>query len=308
MRILFIGTGDIGLPSLNWLLHTPKHQVVAVVTQPDKPAGRKMVLTPPATKLLALERGIPVLQPAKIRHAVAELGAFAPDVAIVVAYGQLLTRAVLDVPRLGCLNIHASILPRHRGASPIQAAIREGDPESGVTIMFMDEGLDTGDILHITRTPISDSETGASLHDRLALLAPAALEHALDLLAAGAAPRTPQDPALATHIGKLTRAHGRIDWTLPAARIARTIRAYHPWPGTHTQLEGAQLKIFSALPHPEVTSCPSPGTVLDSQGKLLVACGTGALELAEVQLEGGKRLPTPAFLRGHPVEPGTRLT
>lgn len=307
MRVLFIGTGDIGLPSLRWLINTPKHDVVAVVTQPDKPVGRKLILTPPATKALALEHSIPVLQPLKIRHAVDDLRPLQADIAIVVAYGQILSRAVLDVPRLGCLNIHASILPRHRGAAPIQAAIRDGDPESGVTIMYMDEGLDTGDILHITRTPLTDSETGASLHDRLALLAPAALEHALDLLAAGTAPRIPQDNTLATHIGKLTRAHGRIDWTQTATQIARTIRAYHPWPGTHTHVDGTQLKIFSALPHPEITSCPIPGTVLDSHGKLLIACGTGALELTELQLEGSKRLPTPTFLHGHPIASGTIL-
>jgi methionyl-tRNA formyltransferase len=307
MRVLFIGTGDIGLPSLRWLINTPKHQVVAVVTQPDKPVGRKLILTPPATKTLALEHAIPVLQPLKIRHALDDLRPLQADIAIVVAYGQILSRAVLDVPRLGCLNIHASILPRHRGAAPIQAAIRDGDPESGVTIMHMDEGLDTGDILHITRTPLSDSETGASLHDRLALLAPAALEHALDLLAAGTTPRTPQDNTLATHIGKLTRAHGRIDWTQPATQIARTIRAYHPWPGSHTHVDGTQLKIFSALPHPEITSCPTPGTVLDSHGKLLIACGIGALELTELQLEGSKRLPTSTFLHGHPLPPGTLL-
>jgi methionyl-tRNA formyltransferase len=307
MRVLFIGTGDIGLPSLRWLINTPKHQVVAVVTQPDKPVGRKLTLTPPATKSLALHHALPVLQPAKIRHAVDDLRPLQADIAIVVAYGQILSRAVLDVPRLGCLNIHASLLPRHRGAAPIQAAIRDGDPQSGVTIMYMDEGLDTGDILLTIPPPLPDSDTGGILHDRLARLAPQALEHALDLLTAGTAPRTPQDNTLATHIGKLTRAHGRIDWTQPATQIARTIRAYDPWPGTHTHLATTQLKIFSALPHPEITSCPTPGTVLDSQGKLLVTCGTGALELTELQLEGGKRLPTPVFLHGHPIASGTIL-
>lgn len=307
MRVLFIGTGDIGLPSLEWLINTSKHEVVAVIAQPDKPTGRKLILTPPATKALALQHGIPVLQPAKIRNAVDDLLALNVDIAVVVAYGQILSRAVLDVPRLGCLNIHASILPRHRGAAPIQAAIREGDSESGVTIMFMDEGLDTGDILHITRTALSDSDTGASLHDRLALLAPAALEEALDLIAAGTAPRTPQDNSVATHIGKLSRIDGRIDWTQSACQIARTIRAYNPWPGTHTHLTKNQLKVFASIPHPEVTSCPIPGTVLESQTKLLVACGTGALELTELQLEGGKRLPISTFLNGHTVAPGTIL-
>jgi methionyl-tRNA formyltransferase len=307
MRVLFIGTGDIGLPSLRWLLDSPDHQVVGVVTQPDKPAGRKLTLTPPATKVMAQAADIPVLQPVKIRHAVEDLLALQPDVAIVVAYGQLLTRAVLDVPRLGCLNIHASLLPRHRGAAPIQAAIREGDPETGITIMFMDEGLDTGDILLTVRTPITEQDTGGSLHDRLAALAPSALAPALTQLAAGTAPRTPQDNARATHIGKLTRAHGRIDWAQDCQQIARTLRAYAPWPGSHTLLSGQTLKIHAAQPRPEITSCPAPGTVLEGHGQLLVACGSGALEITELQAESGKRLPAPAFLHGHPIAPGTRL-
>lgn len=307
MRVLFIGTGDIGLPTLRWLLADPRHEVVGVVTQPDKPAGRRMVLTPPATKTLALQHGVPVLQPARIRNAVEELSALDADVAVVIAYGQILSRAVLDVPRLGCLNIHASLLPKYRGAAPIQAPIKAGDPETGVTIMFMDEGLDTGDILLTVRTPLDGTETGGALHDRLAEMAPAALEQALDLLASGNPPRTPQDNSQASHVGKLSRADGRIDWEQSAEQIARTIRAYDPWPGSHTFLNGATLKIVAATPHPEITGCPLPGTVLDSQGKLLIACGSGALALTELQLESGKRLPTPAFLNGHPIAPGTLL-
>jgi methionyl-tRNA formyltransferase len=307
MRVLFIGTGDIGLPTLRWLLADPRHEVVAVVTQPDKPAGRKMVLTPPATKVLALEHAVPVLQPVKIRHAVEELRAFDADVAVVIAYGQILSRAVLDTPRLGCLNIHASLLPKYRGAAPIQAPIKAGDSETGLTIMFMDEGLDTGDMLLTVRTALDGSETGGSLHDRLAEMAPAALEQALNLLASGNPPRTPQDNAQASHVGKLTRAHGRIDWSQSAEQIARTLRAYDPWPGSHTVLNGATLKVFAATPHPEITGCPLPGTVLDSQGKLLIACGSGALALTELQLEGSKRLSTPIFLNGHPIAPGALL-
>ncbi len=307
MRVLFIGTGDIGLPTLRWLIDSPLHEVVAIVTQPDKPAGRKLTLTPPATKVIAQAAGIPVLQPPKIRHAVEELRALQADIAVVVAYGQILSRAVLDAPRLGCLNIHASLLPRHRGASPIQAALREGDPETGITIMFMDEGLDTGDMLLQSRTPISASDTGGSLHDRLAELAPAALAQSLDLIATGSAPRIPQDPTQATYAGKLSRADGSIDWNLDCERLARTIRAYAPWPGSQTRLHGTVLKIHAAQARPEVSACPVPGTVLASQGSLLVACGRGALELTEVQLEGSKRLPAAAFLNGHPITIGTRL-
>lgn len=314
MRILFIGTGDIGLPSLEWLLSTPEHEVVAVVTQPDKPAGRKLVLTPPEVKVRALAAGLPVLQPPKIRHIVDDLRAFQADVAVVVAYGQILPRSVLDVPRLACLNIHASLLPRHRGASPIQAAIREGDAETGVSIMFMDEGLDTGDVLLMDRMPILPGDTGGSLHDKLALAAPASLERALALIATGHPPRTPQDNTLATHCGKLKREDGRLDWNRPAVDLARLVRAYNPWPGTSCLLPGekpAALKIHQATALPGQDGCPAPGTVLaaDAAQGLLVATGAGLLRLDEVQAEGGKRLKAADFLRGHAqtLSPGAWL-
>jgi methionyl-tRNA formyltransferase len=312
MRVLFIGTGDIGLPSLEWLLATPKHEVVGAVTQPDKPIGRKQVLTPPAVKLVAQKAGLTVLQPPKIRLAVEELKVFEPDVAVVVAYGQILPRSVLEVPRLGCLNIHASLLPRHRGASPIQAAIREGDASTGITIMYMDEGLDTGDILLTHGLAISKEETGGSLHDKLAAMAPAGLERALDLLSAGEAPRVPQDNRLATHCGKLTRIDGCLDWQSSAAQLERTIRAYNPWPGTYCLLPGekpAQLKVHAATANAAAEACPVAGTVVgaDPKSGLIVACGQGLLRLDEVQMEGGKRLPAADFLRGHPLEAGTIL-
>ncbi|HEY1081108.1 MAG TPA: methionyl-tRNA formyltransferase [Prosthecobacter sp.] len=313
MRILFIGTGDIGLPSLEWLLYTPKHQVVGVVTQPDKPAGRKLVLTPPQVKVKAEAAGIPVLQPQKIRHAVEELKAFNADVAVVVAYGQILSRAVLDVPKLACLNIHASLLPQYRGASPIQAAIRAGDAETGVTIMHMDEGLDTGDILLMDRVDISPGDTGGSLHDKLALAAPASLEEALDLIASGPAPRKPQENELASHCGKLKREDGHLDWSLSARELELLIRAYNPWPGTFTLLPGeekpAPLKIHRARVVPEAEACPAPGTVVSSDPKtgLIIACGEGLLALEEVQAEGGKRLAAADFLRGKPLEAGVVL-
>jgi len=307
MRILFIGTGDIGLPSLEWLINTPQHEVVGVITQPDKPVGRKQVLTPPQTKVRALAAGMPVFQPLKIRHAVEELKAFNADLAVVVAYGQILSRAVLDVPPLGCLNIHASLLPRHRGAAPIQAAIRDGDSETGITIMFMDEGLDTGDMLLKRTLPITASDTGGSLHDKLALLAPSALEAALDLITAGNPPREKQDESKVTHVRKLTRQDGKLDWTKPAAELERLVRAFTPWPGTHCLLHGHQLKVHRAsIENAEV--CPAPGTIVraDASG-ILISCGTGLLNLLEVQIEGGKRLPAADFLRGHPLEAGDTL-
>lgn len=304
MRLLFIGTGDIGLPSLEWLIATTRHELVGVVTQPDKPAGRRLVLTPPQVKVRALAAGLPVLQPPKIRHAVEELRAFDADAAIVAAYGQLLSPEVLRVPRLGCLNLHASLLPRHRGASPIQAVIREGDAETGMTVMYMDEGLDTGDILLMERTPVLADDTGGRLHDRLAALAPVALERALDLLAAGTAPRVPQDPALATHCGKLRREDGRLDWSRPAVELERLVRAYDPWPGTFTRLaNGAALKVHRASVTPVSGATAAPGDVLaaDAKAGLIVQCGDGWLRLEEVQAEGGRRLPAAEFLRGHPV-------
>ncbi len=309
MRILFIGTGDIGLPSLEWLLSTPKHEVVGVITQPDKPAGRKLVLTPPEVKVRALAAGLTVLQPPKIRYIVDELKLFQADVAVVVAYGQILPRTVLDVPRLACLNIHASLLPRHRGASPIQAVIREGDAETGVTIMFMDEGLDTGDILLMDAMPILPTDTGGVLHDKLALAAPASLERALDLIAAGHPPRTPQDNALTAHCGKLKREDGRLDWTRSAEALERLIRAYNPWPGTSCLLpDGKPLKVHRATII-EGEACPLAGTIVSADPKvgLIISCGTGLLKLEEVQAEGGKRLPAADFLRGHTLEVGTRL-
>jgi methionyl-tRNA formyltransferase len=310
MRILFIGTGDIGLPSLEWLLSTPKHEVVGVVTQPDKPAGRKLVLTPPEVKVRALAAGLTVLQPPKIRHIVDELKAFKADVAVVVAYGQILPRSVLDVPRLACLNIHASLLPKYRGASPIQAAIRSGDTETGVTIMFMDEGLDTGDILLMDRLPILPSDTGGILHDKLALAAPASLETALDLIASGNPPRQPQDHALSSHCGKLKREDGRLDWSRSATELERLIAAYNPWPGTSCLLpDGKPLKVHRVSLLKDADACPLPGTLVsvDPKTALIVTCGQGSLKLEEVQAEGGKRLPAADFLRGHPLEVGARL-
>lgn len=313
MRVLFIGTGDIGVPALEWLLRCGKHDVVGVVAQPDKPVGRKLVLTPPKVKVIAQAADVPVLQSEKIRRAVDELAALKPDIAIVIAYGQILSRAVLDVPKHGCINVHTSLLPLYRGAAPIQAAIRAGDAETGVTIMFMDEGLDTGDILLTERVPIAPDETGGSLHDKLALLAPAVLERSLDLIAAGNPPRVPQDHSRASHIGKLTREHGHIDWSKSAIEIERTIRAYNPWPGTFCLLpseagKAPHLKIHAAR-IVEGEACPAGGTVVSADPKsgLIVSCGSGLLELTEVQAEGGKRMDARSLLRGHEIAAGTRL-
>jgi methionyl-tRNA formyltransferase len=310
MRVLYIGTGDIGLPSFDWLLSTSKHEVVGLITQPDKPVGRKLVLTPPEVKMRALGAGIPVMQPQRLRNAVDEMKAFDADIGVVIAYGQILSQAVLDTPRLGCINVHTSLLPKYRGAAPIQAAIREGDAETGITIMHVDAALDAGDVILMEKVAIEPNETGGSLHDKLALLAPAALERALDLLATGDAPRTPQDHSRATHIGKLTREHGHVDWSRSAIEIERTVRAYTPWPGSFTNLpDGIALKIHATRLLPNTDACPEGGTVVaaDSQRGLLIASGEGLIEVTEVQAPGGKRMNARDFLRGHPLPVGARL-
>ncbi len=305
MRIVFCGTGDIGLPSLKSLADSPQHKVVGVVTQPDRPAGREMRPRPSAIKIEALARGIPVFQPERLRKDFSTLAGWAPDVMVVAAYGQILPLAVLEIPRLGCLNIHASLLPRHRGASPIQAAILAGDAGSGITIMFMDEGLDTGDILLARPTPIPSTESAGELHDRLAEIAPEALMEALDLLASGQAPRIPQDSALATYAPKLGKRDGRLDWMQPADQLARRVRAMTPWPGASARLNGGILKIHSAG---EGALAGSPGTVLSAgPDGIAVAAGKGSLVLQGIQLEGRKRLSAGDFLRGFPVVPGTKF-
>jgi methionyl-tRNA formyltransferase len=304
MRIVFIGTGEIGVPTLRALLRSSAHELVGVVTQPDKPVGRAQRVQAPPIKAEMGSTSLPIFQPARLRHgeAVAQIGALAPDVIVVMAYGQILPRGVLAIPRLACLNLHASLLPQYRGAAPIQAAIAAGDAETGITVIYMDEGLDTGDILLQTRLALSPNETGGSLHDRLAQLAPATLLNALAQLTAAQAPRQAQDSALATHAPKLTRAHGKIDWAQPAEVIERKIRAFDPWPGTFTVLtepggHSLHLKIFRASVVAQATG--EPGSVsTPNETELLVATGDGTLRLDEVQLEGRHRLPAPEFLRG----------
>ena len=312
MRAVFMGTGEIGVPAFRWLLDSAECEVVAVVTQPDKPAGRKLELRASAIKQLAAERGMPVLQPVKMRapEAVAEIVALRADVIVVMAYGQILPKAVLDAARLACLNLHASLLPRWRGAAPIQAAIEAGDAASGVTVMYMAEGLDTGDILLMRETPITDTDTGGSLHDRLGLIAAEALAEALPLVAAGTAPRFPQDETRANYAPKLTRENGRIDWAATPAEIDRRIRAMNPWPAAHTFLPTPagprQMKVFAGSPQP--VGPAQPGEVLraDDSGLLVGATG-GAVLLGEIQLEGKRRMVAGEFLRGHAIAPGTVL-
>jgi len=303
MRIIFIGTGEIGLPTLQALLKS-RDQVVAVVTQPDKPVGRDQAIEPPPIKKALMSAGVGagalpfVVQPARIKdqEAIEKIRGLRPDVIVVMAYGQILPRDVLHIPRMACLNLHASLLPRWRGAAPIQAAIAAGDSETGITVMYMAEGLDTGDILLQRKIGILPTDTGGSLHDRLAHMAPQPLLESLELLAAGNAPRSPQDNARSTYGPKLKREHGQIDWSESAEAIERKIRAFDPWPGTFTKVGGQNLKIFSAS---VVGLNGKPGEILRSERGLVIAGGKNALSLDEVQLEGKRRMSAAEFLRGH---------
>src|SRR6266850_4051846 len=297
MRIVFIGTGEIGVPTLLALLNS-EHDVVAVVTQPDKRVGREQRIEPPPIKKEIARTRIPILQPARIKdqQATEEIRDFAPDVVVVVAYGQILPRDVLEIPRLACLNLHASILPRWRGAAPIQAAIAAGDCETGITAMYMDEGLDTGDILLKRKIAIASNETGGSLHDKLAVVAPETLAEAILLLDKEKAPRLPQENEFATYASKLERKHGRIDWSETAEAIERKIRAFDPWPGAFMEIDHRHLKIFSAT---TANRKGKPGEISQIDNELIVAAGEDALSLGEVQLEGKKRMSAAEFLRGH---------
>ena len=301
MRIVFIGTGEIGVPTLR-ALQRSEHELGRVVTQPDKPVGREQKITAPPIKKALIAGGpnagpAQTLQPARIkdREAINQIRALAPDVIVVMAYGQILPRAVLEIPKIACLNLHASLLPRWRGAAPIQAAVAAGDREAGMTVMYMDEGLDTGDILLQRKIDISPSETGATLHDRLAQIAPEALLESLRLLAAGNAPRIPQDQALATYAPKLNREAGRLNWNESVEAIERKIRAYNPWPGAFTEFSGRNLKIFAAS---IVDLRGKPGEILRKDRELVVATSDRALSLTDVQLEGKRRMSAAEFLRG----------
>ncbi|MBU6303122.1 MAG: methionyl-tRNA formyltransferase [Verrucomicrobia bacterium] len=299
MRVVYMATGDIAIPTLHRLLAFPGLTLTAIYTQPDRPFGRKLELHPPEIKRHAEAAGIPVCQPEHLAdpEALDQLRGFRPDLIIVMAYGQILRRAVLRLPPLGCINLHASLLPLHRGASPIQAAIRAGDSQTGITVMHVAPALDSGDIILTKSIPILPGETGGSLHDRLAALAPEALAAALPGLIDGTAPRTPQDGSRATWLGKLQREDGALDWSLPAAEIERWIRAFDPWPGTFCSWQGHKLKIFPPVTIARGQGCP--GEILEASGdRLVVACGSDALALDELQIEGRKRLGVRAFLAG----------
>ncbi|MBB5695387.1 methionyl-tRNA formyltransferase [Roseomonas pecuniae] len=302
LRLAFMGSPAFSVPALR-ALHAAGHEIAAVYAQPPRPAGRGQRETPCPVHAAALEMGLTVRTPARVRRETAEHEAFAAlelDAAVVVAYGLILPKAMLDAPRRGCLNIHASLLPRWRGAAPIHAAVLAGDAETGITIMRMDEGLDTGPMLLREATPIGPRETTVEVHDRLSEMGARLILRALD----EDPPATPQPGEGTTYAPKLGKEDGRLDWSHPAPALDRRVRAMTPWPGAFTALNGEPLRVLSAEPAPGGGA--PPGTVLDDS--LLVACGEGtALRLTRVQRAGRGAMEAAAFLRGTPVPPGTVL-
>lgn len=310
LRIIFAGTPDFAARHLDALLSSG-HQVVGVFTQPDRPAGRGKKLMPSPVKVLAEEKGLPVFQPASLRpqenqQLVAELNA---DVMVVVAYGLILPKAVLDMPRLGCINVHGSLLPRWRGAAPIQRSLWAGDAETGVTIMQMDVGLDTGDMLHKLSCPITAEDTSGSLYDKLAELGPKGLIETLQQLASGTAKPEVQDEALVTHAEKLSKEEARVDWSLSAAQLERCIRAFNPWPMSWLEIDGQPVKIWQASVINEKTNA-QPGTIVDvSKQGIQVATAEGILNLQSLQPAGKKAMSAQDLLnsRREWFIPGNRL-
>ena len=308
LRLVFMGTPEFAVPALQALLES-EDTVVGVVCQPDKPAGRRLDLHAPPVKDCAHAHAVPVFQPPKIRtpEALEHLRGWRPDLIVVAAYGKIIPKTMLDLPPCGCINIHASLLPKYRGAAPMQWAIAQGETHSGITIMQVSEELDAGDILLQKSVALRPDETGGSLHDTLAALGAQALLEALTLFKQDKLVATPQDQAAVTYAPLLKKEDGEIDWTRSAVSLERRIRAFHPWPSSYTWLGNKRLKILAAhLSTAEATV--APGTILNRQDKALsVATGQGSLTLDRVQLEGKKALPIAAFLAGHDLKPGDRL-
>ena len=308
MRIAFMGTPDFSVDCLKALVES-EHEVVGVFCQPDKPVGRKQELTPPDVKVEALKHDLKIFQPKSLKNGkgVEILEEIKPDLVVVVAYGKLLPHDFLVYPKYGCINIHASILPKYRGASPIHFAVLNGDEETGVTAMQMDDGLDTGDILHLRKCPIGINDTTERMYEIMAPLGAETLMETIEMLEKGQLNPVKQDDALASKVGLLTRDMSAIDWSKSAFEIHNKIRGLYSWPGASTVLGGKTLKIHSAVLSDKKAN-NIIGEVVDSNGKLIVACGDGnCIELKTVQLEGKKRMDVSAFLNGYSVEKGTVL-
>lgn len=319
MRVLFMGTPDFAVPTLEALVR--EHEVIGVFTQPDKPKGRGKAMACSPVKEAALTHHIPVYQPLRVKDAevAGQIQQMNPDVIIVVAFGQILPESILSMPPYGCINVHASLLPKYRGAAPIQWAVIDGEKESGVTTMYMAKGLDTGDMILKEKILLDAKETGESLHDKLAALGGPLILKTLQEVEKGTAPRIPQDDSLSCYAHMLTKELGLIDWSKDAASIERLIRGLNSWPSAYTSWRGKTLKIWDS----EVVSCGNtvscdgtvsgqkqeePGTVIAKDKKsVTVRCGQDSLKILEVQLQGKKRMSTQAFLVGNQIEAGTRL-
>lgn len=307
-RIIFMGTPEFAVPTLQALID--HHNVLAVVTQPDRPAGRKNILTPPPIKILAQAHGIPVFQPERIRRpdAIEQLKGYgAADAFVVAAFGQILPQTVLDLPRYGSINVHASLLPRWRGAAPIAASLRAGDAETGITIMKMDAGLDTGPWLTMRATPITPDDTGQTLHDRLAQIGADLLIETLPGYFDGSITPQAQDDSRATFAPRMQKEDGRIDWQQPADAIERTVRAFTPWPGTYTHWKDSVLKILAGKASADAVN-GQPGDVILHAGKPAVITGAGLFMPSQVQLPGKKPMEIDAFLNGYPDFIGAQLS
>ena len=311
LRIIFMGTAELSCASLEKLSADNNISVVAVVTQPDKPKGRDLKLTPSPVKILAEKLNLPVLQPLKARDEefLGQLRALKSDLMVVVAYGQILPQSILNLPRFGCLNVHTSLLPKYRGAAPIQWAIADGEPETGVTVMKMDAGLDTGPVLSTRRTPILPTDDSQILHDRLAQLGAELLAETIPDFVAGTILPQPQPAEGSTYAAKIKKEDGQIDWSQPAAQIWNRLRAFTPWPGAFAFLKAEPkpqlLKIWKAE---VVEKNGPPGTVLSAdKAGIVIGCGQNALRILELQREGGRRLPAEQFLSGFPLNAGGRF-
>ncbi len=312
LKIIFMGTADLACASLAVLLREPAFRILAVVSQPDKPRGRDLQIQPTPVKAAALAAGLPVLQPTRARDVafIEQLSQLQPDLIVVAAYGQILPQALLDLPRFGCLNVHTSLLPKYRGAAPIQWAILDGERETGVTIMRMDAGLDTGGILTQATTPITPGDNAQTLHDRLAPLGGDLLVQTIPDHVAGRITPRPQPAEGASYARKITRDDGQIDWTQPARVLWNLVRGFTPWPGAFTfqQVQGKPrlLKIWSA--QVEAGSSGQPGAVLSAdRNGIVIACGESALRVLELQREGGRRLTAREFLLGNELQAGESL-
>ncbi len=308
MKIIFMGTPDFSVPILKALIQAG-HEVVLAVTQPDQPKGRGKSVSFSAVKTAALECQIPVYQPKRIREpeCVSHLRTFEADIMVVAAFGQILSEEILTMPKYGCVNVHASLLPKYRGASPIQWAVLNGEKTTGVTTMQMDVGIDTGDILEKTEIALAEDETGGSLFDKLSEAGAELCVRTLAHIQDGTVTRTKQEEAQATHVGMITKQMGEVDWTKSAVQIERQIRGLNPWPGTYTSLHGRLLKLWKAAALEGGDSDQAGKVVCVDKKQLIVQTGEGQLSLLEVQPEGKKRMPVDAFLRGYQIEPGQKL-